>query len=128
MSALWSVAATRDSSTWVAGYGHGQPLAGGRYKSVLRVRIVDDRSAQLIESEQRERALSIVVEDAKIVGFVQVVEDYLKVAAITRFRDIQRQIIGKKSFDTLRFQFSKQCGSGNGIVGRKNDHWTASGE
>ena len=99
------------------------PESGG-----LCARVVDDRGAQLVQSEKRERTFSIVIEDAKIIGFVQVVEDNLKVATVTFFRDVHRQIIGKKTFDALCFQFLEQDRVGHRIVRCENDDWAASGE
>jgi len=48
---------------------------------------VQDRGAELVQAEEAEGALAVVVEDAQIVGRVEVAQDDLEMAAVEKITE-----------------------------------------
>ena len=64
-------------------------------------RIVNSRVSELIQPEKPESTLTVVVEHAQVVRFVQIVKDGIEVTAIPFLRKIQRQLVRQESLDAF---------------------------
>ena len=65
-------------------------------------RLVEDRRAELGEPEQAKCALAVVIEDAQIVGLVQIPQDHDEMSAVALLGRRKRQLIGDELVDTFR--------------------------
>ncbi len=74
---------------------------------------MENRHPELGEPEQAKRALAVVVEDAQIVGFVQVAQDHVEMPAVALLGGRERQLIRDELVDTLGGKLRQQRRGGD---------------
>lgn len=78
--------------------------------------------------EQAEGTLTVEVEDAQIVGFVQIAKHDLEVVALALLGEGQRDLVGDELVDALGAELLQQSRVGEGGMRGQNDQRPAAGK
>src|SRR5690606_12528052 len=106
-----------------------RPLPPISSRSPRRLRrLVEDWRAELRQPEQAERALTVVVEDAQVVGLVQIAQDHVEMPAVALFGGRERHFVRDELFNALGGELREQRRLGDRLVRREHDQRTAPGK
>jgi hypothetical protein len=82
----------------------------------LLLRLVQDRAAEFGQTEQAERALAVVVENAQIVALVQIPDHHIEMAAVALARELERELVRDELVDPLGTELVDQARLGDRSV------------